>query len=119
VSDRECRHGQNLNKNPGPWEDFDGSPLKFADGDYVRIDTSKHPESAASLPFLSGYVRGYDLSMIEGVGSAAYELFKVGHNPLCWVKEEFLVLTPGQFGISHGKGAHTNGESCHLCGANL
>ena len=111
---QRCQH-----HTPEPWHDFDGTPLKFEDGDYVRIDISDNPARATELPFLEGYVRGYDTSERDGISSVAYELFKVGHNPLRWVREKFLSLTPGQFGINHGKGAHGNGESCHLCGANL
>ncbi len=102
----------------GSWAHGDGTPLKFQNGDYVAIDTTEYPAALASLPFTSGYIRGYNLSTVNGISSVAYELFKVGHNPLCYVREEFLDLAPSQFGVRHGKGAHGNGRGCALCGAN-
>lgn len=104
------------------WLDFDGKPLEFQDGDYVRIDVADYPEAAASLPFLEGYVRGYDLSRWDGQngsgGAAAYELYRLGDNPLRWVRQEFLTPAPPPFGEGHGRGAHQDGTRCDLCGAN-
>lgn len=73
------------------WTAPDGTPLKFQRGDYVRIDTTDRPDRAHTLPFLSGYVQGYDLlEQSDGTWSVAYELHKMGHNPLCYVREKFL-----------------------------
>lgn len=74
------------------WKHDDGTPLKFQDGDYVKIDISEHPERAYSLPFRSGYVRGYDISGPDQ--SVGYQLVKMGHNPLEFVKEHFLTKIP-------------------------
>jgi hypothetical protein len=102
------------------WVLPNGEKLKFQDGDFVRIDISSNPEAATMLPFLSGYVRGYDASIEDGApAKVGYALFKVGHNMLVGVKEERLVKAPSQFGITHGQGAHQDGRACHLCGANL
>lgn len=102
------------------WELPNGEKLKFQSGDFVRIDTSSNPEAAGRLPFLSGYVRGYDALIEDGApAKVAYELFKVGHNMLVGVREDRLVKAPSQFGITHGRGAHGDGKACHLCGANL
>jgi hypothetical protein len=80
------------------WTDPLGNPLAFQNGDYVRIDTSGHPQRAYTLPFLEGYIRGYDLHVVEVGGittcSAAYELFKMGHSPLQWVREKYLSKAP-------------------------
>lgn len=92
------------------WRDPNGNPLKFQDGDYVRIDTSSNPDQAYSLPFLEGYVRGYDLSGVDGVYSAAYELFKMGHNPLCWVRE--YALNKVNEALPHT----CHGRVCGICG---
>jgi hypothetical protein len=104
----------------GIWTLPDGTPLKFQYGDHVTIDVDPGSPSALRLPFLSGYVRGYD-AVIEDGGSAlvAYTLYSVGNNPLHGVKEERLKKTVGRFGIGHGQGAHADGKACHLCGANL
>jgi hypothetical protein len=93
------------------WRDPNGSPLKFQDGDYVRIDTSSNPDRMYTLPFLEGYVRGYDLVGIDGVYSAAYELFKMGDHPLRWVREEFLEKAPELIPHAH------RGGFCGICGA--
>lgn len=100
------------------WSLPDGTPLKFQDGDYVRIDVDPGSPSALRLPFLGGYVRGYD-AVIEDGGPAkvAYALFKVGNNLLNGVREDRLILASPQFGEGHG--AHPDGRACHLCGANL
>lgn len=93
------------------WRDFDGNPLKFQNGDYVRIDISSNLDQAYSLPFREGYVRGYDLSEADGVCSAAYELFKAGDSPLRWVREKFLEKVPELL-------PHTcHGKICGLCGS--
>lgn len=104
----------------GIWTLPDGTPLKFQYGDHVTIDVDPGSPSALRLPFLSGYVRGYD-AVIEDGGPAkvAYTLYSVGNNPLHGVKEERLKKTVGRFGIGHGQGAHADGKACHLCGANL
>lgn len=92
------------------WTDSNGNPLKFQEGDPVRIDTSSNP--AHGLPFTSGYVRGYNLQVQEGSGtSVAYELYRMGHHPLRWVKEEFLSLAPDPH-----KHAHPSGRKCQICG---
>ena len=101
------------------WTLPDGTPMTFQDGDYVEIDTTSNPEAATRLPFLSGYVRGYDMFTGDGVTSVAYELFKVGNNTLPGVREDRLRKVPAQFGIDHGRGAHGDGKMCALCGANL
>jgi hypothetical protein len=96
-----------------------GQEMKFQDGDYVEIDISSNPETATRLPFLSGYVRGYDALVIEGEEpKVAYTLFKLGNNPLVGVREDRLKKVPAQFGIDHGRGAHGDGRACPLCGAN-
>lgn len=102
------------------WTLPDGTPLKYQNGDHVTIDVDPGSPSALRLPFLSGYVRGYD-AVIENDGPAkvAYELHSVGNNPLRWVREEKLKPTPGRFGEGHGRGAHADGKPCHLCGANI
>lgn len=97
----------------------DGKELKYQEGDFVRIDTSLNPEAATRLPFLSGYVRGFDALTRDGVTTVAYDLYSVGNNPLHGVREDRLIKTCGPFGIDHGRGAHLNGKSCALCGANL
>lgn len=96
-----------------------GKPLAYQDGDYVEIDTSSNPEAASRLPFLSGYVRGYDAVTVDGMTSVAYDLYKVGNNLLHGVREDRLKKASGQFGINHGRGAHADGRACALCGANL
>lgn len=89
------------------WRDPNGVKLKFQDGDYVRINASE-PDR---LQFLSGYVRGYDLFGIDDEYSAAYELHRMGHSPLQWVKEEALEKVPEQM-------PHTcHGEVCGICGS--
>lgn len=98
------------------WTLPDGTPLMYQDGDHVEIETA----NPAAMPFVTGYVRGYTATIPDdGEASVAYELFNVGNNPLRWVREDRLKKTSGRFGIRHGRGAHGNGESCHLCGANL
>lgn len=101
------------------WALPEGEELKYQDGDYVEIVMSGNPEAASRLPFLSGYVRGYDALTVDGEASVTYELFKVGNNPLNGVREDRLRKVPGQFGITHGRGAHDDGKACPLCGANL
>lgn len=96
-----------------------GERLAYQDGDYVRIDTSANPTAATFLPFVSGYVRGFDASTMDGVTSVAYELYSVGNNPLHGVREDRLKKAVSPFGIGHGRGAHGDGRMCHLCGANL
>ena len=98
-----------MSKGEG-WRDPNGDPLKFQDGDYVRIDTSSNPDRAHVLPFLEGYVRGYDLSGADGVYSAAYELFQMGHNPLCWIREGVLTKVPEA--LPHS----CQGRVCGICG---
>ncbi|MFE0472631.1 hypothetical protein ACFW2V_13550 [Streptomyces sp. NPDC058947] len=92
------------------WRDPDGNPLKYQDGDYVRIDISSNPARASGLPFLEGYVRGYNLMGVDGGYEAAYELFRVGANPLRWVREEFLSKTSELLPHEH------RGGFCGLCG---
>lgn len=96
------------------WRDPNGDPLQFQDGDCVRIDTSSNPDRANSLPFLEGYVRGYNLSGIDGVYSAAYELFRMGHNPLRWVRETVLVKATEI--LPHTCPA---GRGCGICGGGV
>lgn len=91
------------------WLNGAGQPLKFQDGDYARIDVSHNP--AHGLPFLSGYVRGYDLSGVTGHESVAYELYRMGHHPLQWVKEEFLA--PASEDVPH---KHYGTRRCGICG---
>lgn len=98
---------------------IDGKELKYQDGDHVGIDTSSNPEAATRLPFLSGYVRGYDALTEDGTTTVTYELYNVGNTPLHGVREDRLSKKPGPFGIGHGRGAHDDGKSCALCGANL
>lgn len=103
----------------------DGTPLKFQDGDFVRVT---NPSAPYELPFYRGYVRGYDISTVtEDDGpflketvSVGYELYRMGHNPLCWVPEERLELdeVPDFDDGTHGKN-HTEGAVCHLCGYGL
>lgn len=90
------------------WRDPKGNPLKFQDGDYVRIDLTS---GRHIFPFLEGYVRGYDLCGTGDAYEVAYELFKMGHNPLRWVKEE--VLTPAPPLVPH---EHRKAGSCGICG---
>lgn len=97
----------------------EGGELKYQDGDFVRIDTSSNPEAATRLPFLSGYVRGFEALTEDGVTSFTYTLYSVGNNPLVGVREDRLIKTAGPYGIGHGRGAHADGKSCALCGANL
>lgn len=100
------------------WELPDGTPLKYQNGDYVQVDIDPGSASALRLPFLSGYVRGYDATIEDGgPAKVAYSLFKVGNNLLVGVKEERLIPAAPQFGDSHG--VHADGKPCHLCGANL
>lgn len=91
------------------WLNGSGKPLKFQDGDHVRIDVSHNP--AHSLPFLTGYVRGYSVSGYAGKESVAYELYRMGHPPLCWVREKFLILVPES--LPH---KHYPERSCRICG---
>lgn len=100
------------------WE-IDGKELTYQDGDFVRIDTSSNPEAVFRLPFLSGYVRGYDASTVDGETSVAYTLYSVGNHPLHGVREDRLIKTCGPFGIDHGRDMHGDGKACALCGANL
>lgn len=100
------------------WEAPEGMPLRFQDGDFVRIDTSSNPEAATRLPFLSGYVRGFDAMTADGVTTVAYELYSIGNNPLHGVREDRLNPAPAPFGSGHGRGAHGDGKRCDLCGAN-
>lgn len=102
------------------WTLPDGTELVYQDGDHVTIDIDPGSPSALRLPFLSGYVRGYD-AVIEDDGPAkvAYTLYSVGNNPLIGVREDRLKKTVSRFGIGHGRGAHGDGKACHLCGANL
>jgi hypothetical protein len=101
------------------WTLPDGTPLKYQDGDYVRIDVEPGSPSALRLPFLGGYVRGYSAVIGDGgPAKVAYALFKVGHNLLNGVREEKLLPAHPQFGDGHGRAAHQGGEVCHLCGAN-
>jgi hypothetical protein len=100
------------------WE-IDGKELKYQDGDYVRIDTSSNPEAASWLPFLSGYVRGFDASTVDGETTVAYTLYSIGNNPLHGVYEDRLVRAVGAYGIHHGRNMHDDGNACGLCGANL
>lgn len=89
------------------WRLPDGRPMKFQDGDYVRIEAS----DPHALPFLSGYVRGFDMWTDGEEVSVAYELFKMGHNALVGVKEE--VLAPATPPL----GNHTCvGRICGICG---
>lgn len=98
------------------WMLPDGTPLKYQDGDHVEIETM----DPAALPFISGYVRGYTATIMDGgKADVAYELFNVGNNPIKYVREDRLKKTFSRFGIDHGRGAHGGGEACHLCGANL
>lgn len=98
------------------WTLPNGMPMRFQDGDHVEIEA----EDPASVPFLTGYVRGYSMTVTDdGKASVAYELFSVGNRPLKWVREECLTRTPGRFGANHGRGAHGRGEECALCGANI
>jgi hypothetical protein len=92
------------------WRDLDGNPLKFQDGDYVQIETASNPARVHTLPFLEGYVRGYNISE-DGRGvSVAYELFKMGHSPLQFVREEFLTKVAESL-------PHTcHGRVCGICG---
>jgi hypothetical protein len=100
------------------WTLPDGTPLKYQDGDYVRIDVDPGSASALRLPFLSGYVRGYGATVEDnGPTWVTYTLFKVGNNLLVGVKEERLVPVAPQFDESHG--AHADGRACSVCGANL
>jgi hypothetical protein len=101
------------------WTLPEGGELKYQDGDFVRIDITSNPEAAYSLPFLSGYVRGYDALTVDGKTSVAYGLYSVGNHPLNGVREDRLVRAVSPFGIGHGRGAHGDGKACHLCGANL
>lgn len=94
------------------WRNGNGDPLAFQAGDYVEIDTTSRPDRAYTLPFLSGYVRGYTLSEGDGGSSVAYELFRMGENPLRWVREEFLVKAPEP--IPHACPA---GQQCGICGS--
>ena len=102
------------------WTLPNGDELVYQDGDHVEIDLSSNPEAATRLPFISGYVRGYD-AVIEDGGPAkvAYTLYNVGNNLLVGVREDRLKKTVSRFGIGHGRGAHGDGKACHLCGANL
>lgn len=101
------------------WTLPEGQELKYQDGDYVEIDLSSNPDAVFRLPFVSGYVRGYDALTVDGETSVTYSLFKVGNNVLNGVREDRLKKVPGQFGIAHGRGAHGDGRECALCGANL
>ena len=100
------------------WE-IDGKELKYQDGDYVRIDISSNPEAAFRLPFLSGYVRGFDALTVDGETSVSYTLYNIGNNPLHGVREDRLIRATGGFGIHHGRDMHADGKACGLCGANL
>jgi len=112
VSPVKWRDGREREVSKGEgWRDSNGDPLKFQDGDYVRIDTSSNPDRAHTLPFLEGYVRGYDLLGVDGVYSAAYELFKMGHNPLRWVRED--VLDKVAEALPH---TCPTGRECGICG---
>lgn len=94
------------------WRDPNGSPLKFQDGDYVRIDTSSHPERASRLPFLAGYVRGYDAFISDAGADVGYELFSMGNPRLHGVKEEVLEKAPDPF-----SGHVCYGGVCGICGS--
>ncbi|MCP9209571.1 hypothetical protein [Streptomyces cucumeris] len=93
------------------WRDPNGSPLKFQNGDYVRIDTSDRPERQYTLPFLNGYVRGYDLSGVDGAYECAYELFKMGA-VLPGVREKFLIKVSEL--LPH---VCPDGRRCGICGS--
>jgi hypothetical protein len=94
------------------WVDFDGNPLKFQYGDYVRIDISSNPARAHGVPFLEGYVRGYSLSQVsDRTCSAAYELFQLGNPPLRYVLEGVLVRAEER--LPH---SCPSGRECPLCG---
>lgn len=93
------------------WRMPNGGPLRFQSGDYVRIDTTDRPDRAYTLPLTEGYVRGYDLSEVDGVYKVAYELFKMGHSPLRWVRED--VLTKVAEALPHTCPA---GRECGICG---
>lgn len=93
------------------WRDPNGKPLKFQDGDYVRIETEGRGDCV--LPFLSGYVRGCELYGAEGVCSASYDLFKMGESPLPGtVREEVLIKAPDPF-----PGHVHHGRVCGICGS--
>lgn len=94
------------------WTDFDGNRLTFQNGDYVRINTP----AGTALPFLSGYVRGFNLSDAGTGTKVAYELYKMGNNPLRYVKEECLERTSPPFDPGHAARVHAPGLVCGLCG---
>lgn len=107
------------------WLGSDGLPLEFQDGDYVRVDLSvAKPTTVYDLPFLEGYVRGFDISTVDGVDSVAYYLFKVGHNLMGAVREEVLKIAKSPYGSVHDRGGHeqvalrfhAGKRDCGLCG---
>lgn len=97
------------------WLMPDGTPMRFQDGDHVRIDTTG--VGRTSLPFVTGYVRGYDAVTTDGITRVGYTLYNLGNPELHGVKEEKLTPSLPPFGEPCGKGHGI--VSCHLCGANL
>jgi len=87
------------------WRGPDGQPLKFQEGDCVQIDTSRNLSQVYDLPFLKGYVRGYNISG----DSVAYELFWMGAW-LRFVKEDCLDKIPDR----HPHGCPPG--RCSICG---
>lgn len=92
-----------------------GMPLRFQDGDHVKIET-KDP---AALRFTNGYVRGYEILTNGDDVDVTYGLYSVGNHPQVGVREDRLIKIPGPFGASHGRDAHRDGKRCNLCGANV
>ncbi|MBD3004616.1 hypothetical protein [Streptomyces sp. 5-10] len=88
----------------------DGNPLKFQDGDRVKINRS--PEYPGRI---DGWVRGYELLQEDGTSlEPTYDIYLSGDPLLCGVRESVLELQPPHMQQDHEHSV--NRSFCGICG---